>query len=84
MMTVAPHLSACLLIIASPLAKAVIVSCSEIEIFLLTFDFSIGSRGILIVFKTKLSKSAFRPCGGTKFDLFLTTYYPYPRNHPKI
>ena len=44
MMTVAPPLSACLMIIVSSLAKDVIVFCSEIEIFLLTFDFSIGSR----------------------------------------
>ena len=75
MMTVAPPpppLSAFLIIILSLLAKAVIDFCSEIEIFFLTFDFSIGLRGILIVFKTKLSKCSSLPCGGTKFDLFLT------------
>ena len=64
MMTIVPLLSACLIIIVSSLAKAVIVFCSEIEIFLLTFDFSIGSRGILIMFKTKLSKRSPLPCGG--------------------
>ena len=71
-MTIAPPLSVCLIIIVSSLAKAVIVFCSEIEIFLLTFDFSIGSRGILTMFITKLSKSSSLPCGG-KNDLFLTS-----------
>ena len=72
MMTVAPSLSACLMIIVSSLAKDVIVFCSEIEIFLLTFDFSLGSRGIFVVLAIKLSKISSLPCGGTKFDLFRT------------
>ena len=69
MMTVAPPLSASLIIIVSSLAKDVIVFCSEIEIFLLTFDFSIGSRGILIVLEIKLSTTSSLHCGGTKLDL---------------
>ena len=63
MMTVAPPLSACLIIIVSSFAKHVIVFCSEIEKFLLTFDFSIGSRGILIALEIKLSKTSSLPCG---------------------
>ena len=65
MMTVASPLSACLMIIVSSLAKDVIVFCSEIEIFLLTFDFSLGSRGILVVLAIKLSIISSLPCGGT-------------------
>ena len=55
MMTVAPALSACLIIIVSSFAKDFIVFCSEKEIFLLPFDFLIGSRGILVVLEIKLS-----------------------------
>ena len=53
-MTVAPPLSACLMIIVPSLAKDVIVLCSEIEIILLTFDFTLGSRGIFVVLAIKV------------------------------
>ena len=46
--------------------------CSEMDIFLLTLAFSLGSRGILIVLELKLYKTCSLPCGGTKVDLFLT------------
>ena len=71
MMTVAPPLSASLIIIVSSLAKDVLVFCSEIEKFILTFDISIGSRGILIALETKISTTSFLPCGGTKLDLLV-------------
>ena len=61
MITVVPPLSACLIITVSSFYKAVIALCSEMEMFLFTFDFSIGSRGIFAVLRTKLTKGFSRP-----------------------
>ena len=73
MMTVAPPLSACFITIVSSFAKVVIAVCSDLEMFRLTFAFSMGSRGMFIVLRTKLSKSSSLPRGGTKFYLFFTS-----------
>ena len=73
MMTVAPPLSAFFSTIVSSFAKVVIAVCSDLEIFCLTFAFSMGSRGLFIVLRTKFSKSYSFPREGTTFDLFFTS-----------
>ena len=72
-MTVAPPLSAFFIPIVSSFAKVVIAVCSDYEIFCLTFAFSMGSRGMFIVLRMKLSKSSSLPRGGTKFELCFTS-----------
>ena len=72
MMTVAPPLSACLIIILESFANDDSDFCSEVFIFRLFFYLSLASSGLFIVFSTKVSNSCSLPLGGTKLDLFLT------------
>ena len=60
-MTVAPPLSACLIIIVSLFATSDMAFYSENVIFCLIFDFSVGTRGILVVLFTKVSSNSSLP-----------------------
>ena len=60
-MTVAPPLSACLIIILSSFANCDMDFCSVNVIFFLIFDFSVGTRGILVVLFTKVYRNSSLP-----------------------
>ena len=60
-MTVAPPLSACLIIILSSFANCDMDFCTENVIFRLIFDFSVGTRGILVVHFIKVSSNSSLP-----------------------